>query len=189
MDTSRIVGWHGIFGPLRGGGWIVRPRFRVSCLGVPIMTNASTFSALPRTAGRRNGRAVPGVPAVSPRVPLPVSTSPADIGLRDPVTAVHDSIDFARAIAADGGTATAGLTMLRGELQHLATEVRRMREEFAAVRQDCERVRLDLVRLSQFTHGLLVDRLATRFQDIDRRLAGLAGVHAFNSGPDFDPGR
>jgi hypothetical protein len=109
--------------------------------------------------------------------------------LRDPVTAVHDSIDFARALVADGGHSTAGLTMLRGEVQQLAREVAAFRRELAATRQDCDRVGADLLRLGQFTRGLLVDRLANRFHDIDRRLAGLAGVHAFNSGPDFDPGR
>ena len=153
------------------------------------MTSQSMSSAVVRPVARRAGRGPAAGPGPSPRVPLPVSDSPADIGLRDPVTAVHDSIDFARAIAADGGTSTAGLTMLRGELQHLAVEVRRMREEFAAVRQDCERVRLDLVRLSQFTHGLLVDRLANRFRDIDRRLAGLAHVSTMQDCPDFAPGR
>jgi hypothetical protein len=120
-------------------------------------------------------------------VPLPTSDSVADIGLRDPVTAVHDSIDFARALVADGGASTAGLTMMRGEIQQLAREVRRMREEFAAVRQDGERVRMDLLRLSQFTRGLLVDRLAARFRDIDHLLAGLAGVHTLADLPAFAP--
>jgi hypothetical protein len=118
----------------------------------------------------------------------PPESSPPDPRIHDPVTAAHDAIDFARALVADGGVSTAGLTMMRGEVQQLARQVAAMRAELAATRQDCDRVRLDLLRLSQFTHGLLVDRLATRFHDIDRRLAGLAGVHAFNSGPDFAPG-
>ena len=116
----------------------------------------------------------------APRVPAAVPGQ-----LHDPVTAVHDSIDFARALVADGGTSTAGLTMLRGELQQVAREVRAMRQEYAALRADVERVRLDLVNLSQFTHGLLVDRLATRFRSIDARMQGLAAAVAAVDGPGF----
>ena len=150
---------------------------------------------------RRNGSARPpwvddNAPAAGsppgprrpPSAPPPESSS-LDPALRDPVTAVHDSIDFARALVADGGTSTAGLTMLRGEVQQLAREVAAMRREVAATRQDADRVRTDLLRLSQFVHGLLVDRLANRFRDIDRRLAGLARVATLADCPDFDPGR
>lgn len=132
-----------------------------------------------------------GAKGVHPR-PHPAASPPAaspDPALRDPVTAVHDSIDFARALVADGGVSTAGLTMLRGEVQQLGREVAAMRREVAATRQDCDRVRTDLLRLSQFTHGLLVDRLASRFRDIDRRLAGLAHVSTMQDPPDFDAGR
>jgi outer membrane murein-binding lipoprotein Lpp len=128
----------------------------------------------------------PPGPCRQPPAPPPESSS-LDPALRDPVTAVHDSIDFARALVADGGHSTAGLTMLRGEVQQLAREVAAFRREVAATRQDADRVRADLLRLSQFTHGLLVDRLASRFRDIDRRLAGLAKVHVLDDAPDFAP--
>ena len=146
---------------------------------------------------RRNGSARPpwvddnapaaGSKGVHPQ-PLPAaSPDPAAVPgqLHDKVTAVHDSIDFARALVADGGTSTAGLTMLRGELQAVAREVRAMRQEYAALRSDVERVRLDVVTLSQFTHGLLVDRLAARFRAIDSRMQGLAAAVAAVDGPGF----
>lgn len=128
-----------------------------------------------------------GSPALHPQ-PLPAASLDPASGpgqLHDRVTAAHDAIDFARALVADGGVSTAGLTMLRGELQQVAREVRAMRQEYAALRADVERVRLDLVNLSQFTHGLLVDRLATRFRSIDARMQGLAAAVAAVDGPGF----
>jgi len=137
---------------------------------------------------RRNGSARPTwADTHAPAAGSPPESSPPDPRIHDPVTAVHDAIDFARALVADGGVSTAGLTMLRGEVQQLGRQVQAMRQELAVTRQDCDRVRLDLLRLSQFTHGLLVDRLASRFRDIDRRLAGLAGVHTLDDTPDFAP--
>jgi hypothetical protein len=48
-----------------------------------------------------------------------------------------------------------------------------LREEVAALRADCDRVRWDVVRLGQFTRGPLVDRLAAKFAQIDAALARL----------------
>lgn len=133
------------------------------------MTTQAMSTAVARPVARRASRGPVGPSASPPVHASAAAAGSGDAGLRDPVTARHDAIDFARAIVADGGTSTAGLAMLRGELQHIAAEVRRMREEFAAVRSDVERVRLDLLQLQQFTRGVLVDRLAVRFSDIDRR--------------------
>jgi hypothetical protein len=128
-----------------------------------------------RSAGPRAGK--------PPFVPDPRSASPdpapgpapraAGPPVHDRVTAVHDTVDFARALVAGGGTQTAGLTMIRGEVQAVALELRRLREEVALLRADGERVRLDLLQLGQFTRGLLVDRLAARFARIDGDLSAL----------------
>lgn len=90
---------------------------------------------------------------------------------RDAVTAAHDAIAFARALVSEGGHSTAGLTMLRTELQQLACELRAGRAECAALRQDVESLRLDVLRLSAWCHGPLVARLAVRFEAIDAALA------------------
>ena len=105
----------------------------------------------------------------------------------DQVTAVHDAIDFARALVQDGGVNTAGLTMLRAEVGHLQREVHAWRQELAATRQDVDRLRADLLRATSWTRGTLVDRLAAKFAEIDATLAraatGLAGQEA-TSGRD-----
>lgn len=75
---------------------------------------------------------------------------------------------------------------MRGEVQQLAREVAAFRREVAATRQDADRVRADLLTLGQFTRGLLVDRLASRFRDIDRRLSAAEAAAGRHVGPDFD---
>jgi hypothetical protein len=126
-------------------------------------------------AGRRVQPAAAGVtPPAAVQGPPPFSSPGPELAgppHRDAVTAVHDAIDFARALVADGGHSTAGLTMLRGEVAAVAREMQALREEVAALRVDCDRVRWDVVRLGQFTRGNLVDRLAAKFSEIDARLA------------------
>lgn len=119
---------------------------------------------------KRNGRRPsPPVSATVDR-PSPPVTAAGDRH-HDQVTAVHDAIDFARALVADGGTQTAGLTMLRGEIGHMAREFRQLREEVAILRADFDRVRADVLRVQQFARSTLVDRLASKFAEIDARLA------------------
>jgi len=132
-------------------------------------------STVARSAGRRAAGSAGPVPAGPPvpssaAEPAPRAAGPSS---HDRVTAVHDTIDFARALVAGGGVQTAGLTMLRGEVQTVASELRRLREEVALLRADGERVRLDFLQLQQFTRGLLVDRLAARFLAIDGQLSGM----------------
>ena len=127
-----------------------------------------------RSAGRRVAGPAGPVPAGPPVPSSAAEPAPRAAGppVHDAVTAVHDSIDFARALVAGGGVQTAGLTMLRGEVAAVAGELRRLREEVALLRADGERVRLDFLQIQQFTRGLLVDRLAAKFSAIDGTLAG-----------------
>ena len=146
----------------------------------------------------RNGHAVgrragaPSAPSPNPapgdRPPPDVAAGPGPTGPphRYRVTAVHDSIDFARALVQDGGSNTAGLTMLRGEIAAIGREVRAMRTELAATRADCERVRMDMVALATFTRGVLLDRLAVRFAAIDSTLRRLDGGAVAAVAPDYD---
>lgn len=120
----------------------------------------------------RNGHAGRRPPAVQGPPPDVASRTGPDIRPHhDQVTAVHDAIDFARALVADGGTQTSGLTMLRGEIGHMAREFRQLREEVAILRADFDRVRADVLRVQQFARCTLVDRLAAKFAEIDARLA------------------
>lgn len=142
---------------------------------------------VPRPAGARNGAIVPNAAprraAAPPRTVAAGTETPdsaagpgADFRVhRDAVSATHDAIDFARALVADGGVQTAGLTMLRGEVQAVARELRAARQEFAALRVDVDRLRADLLRTSQFCRGVLVDRLAAKFQQVDAALTRLEG--------------
>jgi hypothetical protein len=131
-----------------------------------------------QAAGRRVQPAAAGVtpPAAVQGPPPDHAAGPGPSGPphRDAVTAVHEAIDFARALVADGGHSTAGLTMLRVEVGAVAREMRALREEVAALRVDCDRVRWDVVRLGQFTRGNLVDRLAAKFAEIDAAVARLS---------------